>query len=175
MSKSLRSGIFQQDWKNARVTTIYTDDCDINYENNYRPISVIGHIAKMIESLVSYQIIDFLEEHSFISMDQSAYLKRHSTRTSLHRVIVCINKKKSNVMVIGSKWQLKSLNLDDFTISVDFDNIFLARQAKHLCLWVRNDISWDEHIPELCRKMYYHLHMFRRLKNYPICFTSQHM
>ena len=30
---------------------------------------------------------------------------------------LCINKKKSNVMVIGSKWQLKSLNLDNFTIS----------------------------------------------------------
>ena len=28
-----------------------------------------------------------MEEHSFISMDQYAYLKRHSTQTSLHRVI----------------------------------------------------------------------------------------
>ena len=79
--------VFEQDWKNARVTPIYKDDGDINDENNYRPISVIGHFAKMIKSLVSYQIIDFLEEHSFISMDQSAYLKRHSTQTSLHRVI----------------------------------------------------------------------------------------
>ena len=41
----------------------------------------------MIESLVSYQIIDFLEEHSFISMDQSAYLKRQPTQTSFHRVV----------------------------------------------------------------------------------------
>ena len=29
----------------------------------------------MVESLVSYQIIDFLESHSFISMEQSVYLK----------------------------------------------------------------------------------------------------
>ena len=58
-----------------------------NEEKNYRPISVIGHIAKMVESLVSYQIIDYLESHSFISMDQSAYLKMHSTQTCLHRVI----------------------------------------------------------------------------------------
>ena len=87
INKSLSSGVFEQDWKNARVTPIFKDDGDINDENNYRPISVIGHIAKMLESLVSYQIIDFLEEHSFISMDQSAYLKRHSTQTSLHRVI----------------------------------------------------------------------------------------
>ena len=75
-----------------------------------------------------------------------------------------INKKKSNVMVIGSKWQLKSLNLDDFTISVDSDKLFLARQAKYLGLWVRNDLSWDDHILELCRKMYYYFHMFRRLR-----------
>ena len=77
---------------------------------------------------------------------------------------LCINKKKSNVMVIGSKWQLKSLNLDDFTISVDSDKLFLARQAKYLGLWVRSDLSWDDHILELCRKMHYHFHMFRRLR-----------
>ena len=87
INKSLESGLLEQDLKNARVTPIYKDDGDINDKNNYRPISVIGHIANMILSLVSYQIIDFLEEHSFISLDQSAYLKRDSTQTSLHRVI----------------------------------------------------------------------------------------
>ena len=59
INKSLESGVFEQDWTNARVTPIYKDDGDINDENTYRPISVIGHIAKVIESLVSYQIIDF--------------------------------------------------------------------------------------------------------------------
>ena len=316
INKSLKSGVFEQDWKNARVTPFYKDDGNINDENNYRPISVIGHIAT-IEYLVSYQIIDFLEEH-FISMDQSAYIKIYSTQTSLHRVIddwletvndgaiyitiacmldisksfdstnhtillkklemygitstelkrfssylrgrkqvvkfhqetsefcditcgapqgsvlgpilfllfindisnfavegcvlnmyaddviiytsatskdelecglqicidniynwysmnkLCIYEKKSNVMVIGSKWQLKSLNLDDFTISVVSDKLFLARQAKYLGLWVRNDLSWDDHILKLCRKMYYYFHMFRRLRKI-ICFTSQHI
>ena len=274
--------MFEQDWKNATVSPIYKDDGNINDKNNYRPISVIGHIAKMVESLVSYQIIDYLESHSFISMDLSAYLKMHSTQTCLHHVIddwlepindgeitgaclldiskcfdsskhiillkklemygiigteldwfssylggrkqfvnfnnetsesceitcgvpqgsvlgpilfllvindisnfavegfvlnmyadnvifytsampthelecelqscidsisnwygmnkLCINKKKSSVMVIGSKFQLRSLNLDDF------------------------DLIWDDHILELCRKMYYYGHMFRRLR-----------
>ena len=58
INESLKSGIFEHDWKNARVTHIYKDDGDINDKNNYRQISVIDHIAKMIESLVSYQIID---------------------------------------------------------------------------------------------------------------------
>ena len=79
--------MFEQDWKNAKVSPIYKDDGSVNDENKYRPISVIGHIAKMVESFLIYQIIDFLESHIFISMDQSAYLKRHPIQTCLHRVI----------------------------------------------------------------------------------------
>ena len=41
----------------------------------------------MIESFGNNQIIKYLEDHAFISIDQSAYLKRHSTQTSLHWVI----------------------------------------------------------------------------------------
>ena len=47
INKPLKSGVFNQDWENARVTPIYKDDGDIDDENYYRPISVIGHIAKM--------------------------------------------------------------------------------------------------------------------------------
>ena len=64
VDKSLKSEIFEQDWKNARVTPIYKEDGDFKDENNHHAIAVIGHIAKMIESLVSYQIIDFLDEHN---------------------------------------------------------------------------------------------------------------
>ena len=67
-------------------------------------------------------------------------------------------------MVIGSKWQLKLLNRDDFTISVDSDKLLLAKQAKYLGLWARSDLSWDDHILELCREMYYYFHMFHRLR-----------
>ena len=55
--------------------------------DNYRPISVIGHITKMVEQLVRPQLVNYLEEHSFITPDQSAYMKGHSTQTSLNRVI----------------------------------------------------------------------------------------
>ena len=41
----------------------------------------------MVKSLVSTQVVEYLESHKFVSIDQSAYLKGHSTQTSLHRVI----------------------------------------------------------------------------------------
>ena len=37
-------------------------------------------------SYVVAMLVAYLEEHAFISMDRSAYLKGHSTQTSLHRV-----------------------------------------------------------------------------------------
>ena len=60
-----------------------------------------------------------------------------------------IDKNKSNVLVIRNKWQLKSSNLDDFTMSVDSYKLFLARRARYLGLWVRHDLSWDDHILKL--------------------------
>ena len=73
INKSQESEVCEQDWKDTKVSPIYKDDGNTNEENNYRPRSVIGHRVKMVESLLSYEVIDFLESHSFISMGQSTY------------------------------------------------------------------------------------------------------
>ena len=72
--------------------------------------------------------------------------------------------RRNLVLVIGSKFQLRSLNLDDFAISMNVDKLQLVEQAKFLGLWVQNDLSWDDHILVLCRKMYYYVHMFHHLR-----------
>ena len=53
----------------------------------YRPISVIGHIAKVFEKEVQYQLLSYLVSHDFISLDQYAYKKFHSTSNCLHTTI----------------------------------------------------------------------------------------
>ena len=87
INDSLLHGTFPDEWKLARVTPVFNNSGDVDVMYNYRPISVIGHIAKMMEQLVRSQLVRYSEEHSFITPDQSAYLKGHSTQTSLHRVI----------------------------------------------------------------------------------------
>ena len=52
INDSLSNGTFPDDWKLARVTPVYKNNGDVNIMSNYRPISVIGHIAKMVEQLV---------------------------------------------------------------------------------------------------------------------------
>ena len=84
---SLHSKIVLEDWKMSRVTPIYKGKGDMEDLTNYRPISVISHIAKIVEKIVQSQIMNYLESHELITADQSAYLKKHNTQTSLHRVV----------------------------------------------------------------------------------------
>ena len=54
---SLTTGIFPDDWKIARVSPIYKDDIKTN-PNNYRLISVLAIVRKLIERIVltSYMV-----------------------------------------------------------------------------------------------------------------------
>jgi hypothetical protein len=84
---SLTTSRVPSDWKLARVTPVYKQKGENNDMSNYRPISVIGHIAKLLESGVHNQLLKYLQDNEFISYDQSAYLKYHNTQTSLHRTV----------------------------------------------------------------------------------------
>ena len=84
---SLVTRIIPTDWKLARITPIYKGKGDPDTESSYRPISVICHIAKIFEHEVHKQLLSYMELHSFITPYQSAYLKKHSTVTCLHRVV----------------------------------------------------------------------------------------
>ena len=67
-------------------------------------------------------------------------------------------------MIIGSKFQLQSLQLDNFSMSLDSDKLELVERAKYLGLYVKNDLSWDEHILKTCQSMNYFIHVLRRLR-----------
>ena len=66
VNSSLENGIVHDDWKKARETQVYKNEGEIGNKNNFKPISVISYVGKMIE------ITQYLEDHAFISMDQCA-------------------------------------------------------------------------------------------------------
>ena len=87
VNMSLKSGHCPLDWKLARVAPAYKEKGDFLDKNNFRPLSVIGHIALLSEKCVQKQLLEYLILHKFISIDQFAYLSKHSTQTCLHRLI----------------------------------------------------------------------------------------
>lgn len=86
-NKCLSNGSVLDDWKYARVTPVYKGKGSKSDMRNYRPISVISHVAKIFEKEVQKQLMSFLIDNNFLSIDQSAYREYHNTQTCLHRVI----------------------------------------------------------------------------------------
>ena len=78
----LPTGVFPDELKMAKVTPIYKEGDKSNC-GNYRPISVLPAIAKILEKLICDQLGEFLNENNIISKQQSGFRKRHSTETSL--------------------------------------------------------------------------------------------
>jgi hypothetical protein len=84
---SLRTSELPDDWKLARVTPIYKNKGNPDEAVNYRPISVLPHIAKLTETCVKVQIVHYSKTSNLITPHQSAYLENHSTITALHKMV----------------------------------------------------------------------------------------
>ena len=51
--------------------------------NNYRPISLTCTCCKILESIISNELMQYLLDHKLITQHQHGFLKRHSTSTNL--------------------------------------------------------------------------------------------
>jgi len=84
---SISKSSLPTDWKRARVTPIYKGNGAKSEPGNYRPISVVSHIPKALEKCVNSQLTAYLNQHSLLSCDQSAFRQGHSTTTSAHKLL----------------------------------------------------------------------------------------
>ena len=79
---SLSSGIVPTEWTKARVVPVCKEgdreDC-----SNYRPISILPVISKILEKAVSVQPQRYLEENNLLSPFQSGFRVNHSTQSAV--------------------------------------------------------------------------------------------
>ena len=77
-NRSFRENNFPAIYKRALLIPLYKKG-DPEDMNNYRPISLLSVIAKIIERLAKNYFVEFLEEHSLISGRQFGFRKGRST------------------------------------------------------------------------------------------------
>ena len=73
INKSISTALKDTDYKNGDKS-----DC-----SNYRPISVLSTIAKILEKIVYNQLISYINENNILTNNQFGFRKSHSTTTSL--------------------------------------------------------------------------------------------
>ena len=91
-------------FKSALVTPILKKKClDHNDLNNYRPVSNLCFIAKILEKRVLSQVSSYLNSHNLYNTCQSAYRPGYSTETALLKVVndLFLSLNKGNIYVLA--------------------------------------------------------------------------
>jgi hypothetical protein len=84
---SLQSGVMPSNMKEALLTPLLKkSDLDPEVMKNYRPISNLSYISKIIEKAVAEQLNTYCAQNNLQESFQSAYKPLHSTETALVRV-----------------------------------------------------------------------------------------
>ena len=81
---SLQGGVVPDTLKSAIATPlIKKQSLDPDVLKNYRPVSNLSYISKVIEKELSKQLNEYLTINDLMEPRQSAYRKHHSTETTL--------------------------------------------------------------------------------------------
>ena len=77
---SIKHGEIPKDWKSATITPLFKEG-DRNSASNYRPISILPAISKILERLIHTQVYEHLRTNRLLSEAQFGFRKYHSTST----------------------------------------------------------------------------------------------
>ena len=86
-NKSLQQSKDPSNWKSAHVIAIFKKG-DTSLPSNYRPISLISCVGKLIERILYKHVYNHLVNNNLISKYQSGFLPKHST---VHQLLKLYN------------------------------------------------------------------------------------
>ena len=105
VNQSLSTGMFPSAFKHALVKPLLKkSSLDPNVHKNYRPVSNLAFVSKIIEKVVAARLLDHVKENDLNETFQSAYKKCHSTDTALLRVHNDTIRSIDNYLTYGYLW-----------------------------------------------------------------------
>ena len=83
---SLKTSQIPTEWKAANVMPV-PKSANARSVDEYRPISILLVVAKVLESLVHTQVYGYLKQHDILHESQSGFRPRHSTQDALLKTV----------------------------------------------------------------------------------------
>ena len=115
VNRSLTTGYMPELFKSAIVTPLLKKTGLDRELKNYRPVSNLAYVSKLIEKTVTTQINYHCEKHGLDESLQSAYRKHHSTESALLKV-------HNDIMMMKDKGKVILLALLDLSAAFDTVN-----------------------------------------------------
>ena len=104
---------FPQEFKEAVVRPLLKKSgLDASELKNYRPVSNLPFMSKLLEKVVQVRIQAFFDSNGLMPVMQSAYRRFHSTETAVTKVF-------NDLLLVADGGQLSALCLLDLTAAFD--------------------------------------------------------
>ena len=127
VNKSYTSGVFPILYKIAKIVPFFKNKLKLYY-NNYRPISLLSNISKIIEKIIHIRLIKFLEENNYF-YDFQFGCQLHSLTITAH-VNICQSLKVFRINYIKVNYAARAfVELKKVFNTVDHD--ILINKLKH--------------------------------------------
>ena len=103
INQSIETSIFPNKWKLSKVVPLYKGKGNEESPANYRPISLLNPMSKILEKEIQHQLCNHMNKYGLWNNDLNAYRPNHSTITALIDVMETwttnIDNKQQNLTV----------------------------------------------------------------------------
>lgn len=140
VNASLITSVIPECFKYALVTPILKKPTfDTNDMSSFRPISNLCFISKVLERVISNQLVDHLESNLLLSKFQSGFRKAHGVETALLRVFNDIYIARDSGLTVGLALLDISAAFDTLDHSLLFEIMELELKVTGIALeWFKN-------------------------------------
>jgi len=141
-NKSLTSGLFPTDFKNAVICPRLKEWLDASQLKNCRPVSNLSFLSKLLQRVVQVRLLAFLDDGDMLPATQSAYRQFHSTDSAVLKVY-------NDLLLAADSGLVSALCLLDLTAAfdtVDHDLLLLRLERQFgfhgaVLQWFRSYLS----------------------------------
>ena len=188
-NKSLSTGYFPNSFRIAEITPILKKSTlDPTIPGNYRPISNLQFISKVLERVVNEQLMLHLRINDLLPEHQSAYRSCHSTESALLKVTsdallaadqgkltllgmldmsaannrLNLNESKTEFIWFGSALRLAKCTFE--SIVVNGFSILPSKTVRNLRDVLDSSLSLAAHVTKLTSTLYFHIRQLQTIR-----------
>ena len=137
MNKSIKTGILPDIWKEAIITPIFKKGLK-ELPCNYRPVSLTSQIAKLLERILRWYLVEYLELNNAFPETQHGFRKSRSTVSQLlehYDEIIDALEKNANIDIVMLDF---SKAFDKINISILLKKLKLLGIGGNIAKWIAN-------------------------------------
>ena len=137
MNKSIKTGFIPDIWKEAIVTPIFKKGLK-ELPSNYRPVSLTSQIAKLLERIIRWYLVEYLETNNAFPETQHGFRPSRSTVSQLlehYDEIIDALERNSNIDIVMLDF---CKAFDKISISILLKKLKLLGISGNIGKWIAN-------------------------------------